>query len=64
MCIRDRHNRPDTFAFVPDLSVKRKWTDDELYKEFAITKEEQAYIASLIKPMVDSAALIDEDGDE
>jgi len=54
-----QHNRPDTFAFVPDLSMSRKWTDVDLYKKFKITNEEQGYIESLIKPMAADAAIED-----
>jgi site-specific DNA-methyltransferase (adenine-specific) len=59
-----QHNRPDTFAFVPDLSTKRKWTDESLYKKFSITEGEQKYIESMIKPMADNAAIGDEDNDD
>jgi len=55
-----QHNRPDTFAFVPDLPTNRKWTDADLYQKFEITEEEQAYIESLIKPMATDAAIEDE----
>jgi hypothetical protein len=46
-----QHNRPDTFAFVPDLPMNRKWTDADLYQKYRISADEQAYITSLIKPM-------------
>lgn len=54
-----QHNRPDTFAFVPDLPMDRKWADEDLFERFSITDKEQAYIASLIKVMAEDAALED-----
>lgn len=54
-----QHNRPDTFAFVPDLPMDRQWTDVLLYQRYGITEDEQAYIASLIKPMADDAEVED-----
>lgn len=56
-----QHNRPDTFAFVPDLPMDRAWTDESLYKKFGITKSEQEYIESVIRPMIADAELGDED---
>lgn len=55
-----QHNRPDCFAFVPRLPMNRKWTDEDLYRKFSITDEEQEYIASLIKLMAEDAELGDE----
>lgn len=56
-----QHNRPDTFAFVPDLPMDRAWTDESLYKKFGITKSEQEYIESVVRPMIADAELGDED---
>jgi len=56
-----QHNRPDTFAFVPDLPMNRKWSDAELYKKFGITAAEQQYIESIVKPMTADAELGDDD---
>ncbi len=55
-----QHNRPDTFAFVPDLPMNVKWTDANLYKKFNISEDEQKYISSIVKLMPDSIE-IDED---
>jgi len=46
-----QHNRPDTFAFVPDLPMTTKWTDESLYKRFGISIDEQEYISSIVKLM-------------
>jgi len=39
------------FIFVPDLSMKERWTDEKLYKKFNLTKEEIGFIESIIRPM-------------
>ncbi|MBU1383545.1 MAG: Eco57I restriction-modification methylase domain-containing protein [Alphaproteobacteria bacterium] len=44
-------NKADIFAFVPDLTMDRIWTDAQLYKEYGLTADEQAYIDSLIRSM-------------
>lgn len=60
-----QHNRPDTFAFVPDLPMDRSWSDIDLFERFALTNEEVEYIASVVKPMaIGVAADASEDGEE
>jgi site-specific DNA-methyltransferase (adenine-specific) len=39
------------FQFVPDLPMDRDWTDEALYKKYGITKDEIAFIESMIRPM-------------
>lgn len=39
------------YRWVPQQSWDREWTDKELYKKYAITEEEQAYIADMIREM-------------
>jgi len=41
----------ERFAFVPILSMKKKWTDENLYIHFGLTKEEIAFIESMVRPM-------------
>ena len=48
----------DKFAFIPVQDWNKPWCDAELYKKYAFTKDEIAYVESLIKPM-DNAALFD-----
>jgi len=31
--------------------LNESWTDEKLYKKYGITKDEQAFIESMIKPM-------------
>ena len=40
-----------TFVFVPVLDFSKKWTDEELYKHFNLSKDEITFIEKLIKPM-------------
>lgn len=42
------------FVFVPDLDMNKSWTDEKLYKKYGITKEEIAFIESMIRPMENS----------
>jgi site-specific DNA-methyltransferase (adenine-specific) len=44
----------DSYLWVPQQSWNRKWTDEELYKKYGITKDEIEYIESLIRPMEDA----------
>lgn len=41
----------ERFQFVPNLPMDRDWTDDILYKKYGITKDEIAFIESMIRPM-------------
>ncbi|MFH1994360.1 MAG: Eco57I restriction-modification methylase domain-containing protein [Nitrospinota bacterium] len=51
-----QHITRDRFAFVPLLPMKEEWDDKKLYKHFALSKEEIAFIESMVRPM--------ENGDE
>jgi len=46
-----QHNKIENFSFVPDIPMDRKWTDQELYKRYAFTKEDIAFIDSMIREM-------------
>lgn len=41
----------ERFQFVPDLPMDRDWTDEVLYKKYGITKNEVAFINSMIRSM-------------
>ena len=41
----------ERFTFVPDLPMTRNWTDEMLYKKYAITKNEIEFINHMIRPM-------------
>lgn len=45
------HISQSTFAFVPLQDFSEEWTDEKLYAKYGITKEEQMFIESMIKPM-------------
>jgi len=46
-----QHLYNERFQFVPDLPMDRDWTDEVLYKKYGITKDEVAFINSMIRPM-------------
>lgn len=46
-----QHLYSDRFSFVPDLAMDQRWTDEVLYKKYRITKDEVAFINSMIRPM-------------
>lgn len=39
------------YAFVPDLPMNHKWTDEELYKRYDLSEEEISFIEKMIKEM-------------
>lgn len=41
----------DTYALIPILDIKKKWSDQQLYKRYDLTDEEIAFIESKIRPM-------------
>jgi len=43
----------ERFAFVPDLPMDRRWTDEMLYEKYSITTDEVAFIESMIRPTTD-----------
>jgi site-specific DNA-methyltransferase (adenine-specific) len=51
-----QHALRSTYSWVPQQSWDRLWTDEELYKKYRVTKDEVAFINSMIRPM--------EEGDE
>lgn len=46
-----QHLYSERFAFVPRLPMDRAWTDEMLYEKYRITKDEVAFINSMIRPM-------------
>ncbi|MEA3189673.1 MAG: hypothetical protein QOD77_255 [Thermoplasmata archaeon] len=46
-----QHASKDVYAFVPDIPLDRVWTDDGLYHRYGLTKEESAFIESVVSPM-------------
>lgn len=40
-----------TYSYVPFLDLKETWTDEKLYKKYGLTKDEIAFIESMIRPM-------------
>lgn len=40
-----------TYRWVPQQSWDQEWTDEKLYKKYGLTKDEIAFIESMIRPM-------------
>jgi hypothetical protein len=47
-----QNNKADTFLFVPELDMSKKWTDKLLYEFFELSEGQIAYIESMIRDMV------------
>jgi site-specific DNA-methyltransferase (adenine-specific) len=41
----------DVYAFVPDVPLNQEWTDESLYRRYGLTKEEIAFVESIVRPM-------------
>jgi site-specific DNA-methyltransferase (adenine-specific) len=46
-----QHATHSTYHWVPMQTWDRTWTDAELYKKYGLTKDEIAFISSMIRPM-------------
>ena len=46
-----QHNKIENFSFVPDVPLDRDWTDAELYKRYSLSKNDIAFIESMIREM-------------
>ena len=46
-----QHAMRGVYQFVPLQDFSKPWTDEELYKKYNLTKDEIAFIESMIKPM-------------
>ena len=46
-----QHATAKTYCFVPVQDFSKHWTDEELYAKYNLTKEEIAFIESMIRPM-------------
>jgi site-specific DNA-methyltransferase (adenine-specific) len=46
-----QHATGKVYQFVPMQDFSKPWSDEELYKKYKLTKEEIAFIESMIKPM-------------
>lgn len=50
-CKITQHAQDRVYRFVPMQDFTQAWTDAKLYAKYGITKEEQKFIESMIKPM-------------
>ena len=46
-----QHATKDVYAFIPDIPLNRKWTDENLYVRYGLNKDEIAFIESIVRPM-------------
>ena len=46
-----QHITKDRFAFAPLLPMTKTWTDQKLYSHFGLSKDEIAFIESMVRPM-------------
>mgnify|MGYP000452302088 CR=1 FL=1 len=52
MLKKNSQNAPKgVYSLVPQQDFSKPWTDGELYKKYGITKEEQTFIDTMIRPM-------------
>lgn len=52
MLKKNSQNAPKgVYSLVPQQDFSKPWTDEELYKKYGITKEEQTFIDTMIRPM-------------
>lgn len=46
-----QHAPQKVYSFVPIQDFSKPWTDNELYKKYGLTKDEIAFIESMVRPM-------------
>lgn len=46
-----QHATKDVYAFVPDIPLNRQWTDEALYERYGLTKDEIAFVESIVHAM-------------
>lgn len=46
-----QHALRSTYSWVPQQTWDRTWTDEALYAKYGITRKEQEYIESQVRPM-------------
>lgn len=47
------------YKFVPKQDFSKEWTDEKLYKKYNLTKDEIAFIESMVKPMDKDTEIVD-----
>lgn len=51
LTLSSMHIAQKNFSFVPNQDFTEEWTDEKLYKKYGLTKDEIAFIESMIRPM-------------
>jgi site-specific DNA-methyltransferase (adenine-specific) len=59
-----QHANRSVYAFVPDVPLNQDWTDEKLYKKYGLTKDEIAFIESMVRPMTACAEVAEEEASD
>ncbi len=51
LTLSSMHIAQNNFQFVPIENFNKLWTDEKLYKKYGLTKDEIAFIESMVRPM-------------
>jgi len=46
-----QHATRSTYTWVPQQTWNRTWTDEALFKKYKLSKEDVAYIETMVRPM-------------
>ncbi len=46
-----QHANRSVYTFVPDIPLDCEWTDEKLYERYGLTRDEIAFIESMVRPM-------------
>jgi len=52
------------YSFVPMQDFSEPWTDEKLYKKYKLTKDEIAFIESMVRPMTACAEVAEEEASD
>ena len=48
---KNKNMTQETSKYVPLLDFTEQWNDEKLYKKYKLTKDEIAFIESMVRPM-------------
>jgi site-specific DNA-methyltransferase (adenine-specific) len=46
-----QHATSKVYSLVPEQDFKVSWTDEKLYQKYGLSKEEIAFVESMVRPM-------------
>ena len=59
-----QHTTRKVYTFVPTQDWTKRWTDAELYRKYALSEGEIAFIEKIVRPMDLTMSMLDEDDEE